>query len=244
MLNIAGCIINEHDLSLVIVAGIICMLASHTSFSLLHRAMQQQSSQRHLWLAAAAVAMGGGVWATHFVAMVAYRTPLLTGYDLPLTVLSAALAIGFSGLGLWLALAGLRVLGGAVAGAMIAAMHYTGMAASEGWFTIQWDHGYVAASIVIGIGLSALAFSLLPRADGLRGRTVVVTLFVLAICGLHFTGMTGATLEFDPLARPDGASGLARHSLAVVVAAVTALLLGIGMVSAIVDGYLADRNAL
>ncbi|MGF1630963.1 MAG: MHYT domain-containing protein [Kiloniellaceae bacterium] len=243
MLKVAGCIIDEHDLSLVVVAGLICMLASHTAFSLLHRATKQQARQRYQWLTAAAVSMGGGVWATHFIAMVAYRTPLLTGYDLPLTVLSAALAIGFSGVALWLVLSGLRVLGGAVAGAMIAAMHYTGMSASEGWFTIEWDLDYVAASIVIGIALSALAFYLLPRAEGLRGRALVVTLFVLAICGLHFTGMTGATLEFDPLAMPENGSGLERQSLAVAVAAVAALLLGIGAVSAILDTYLADRNA-
>src|SRR3546814_6345757 len=72
----------------------------------------------------------------------------------------------------------------------------------------------------------------------------VVTLFVLAICSLHFTAMTAATLAFDPFASPLLPSGLQRQSLAVVVAAVTILLLGIGTVCAIIDGYLSDRNAL
>ncbi len=243
MINVVGCIVNEHNLWLVVVAGLICMLASHAAFSQLHRAEQQASRQRYSWLAASAVSMGGGVWATHFIAMVAYRTPLLTGYDLPLTVLSAAIAVVFSGLALWLALQGLRMLGGAVAGSMIGAMHYTGMAASEGWFTLTWDYGYVAASVVFGVLLSVAAFALLPRAKGPKGHCLVVTLFVLAICGLHFTGMTGVTLEFDPLATPVSGSGLERQSLAIVVAAVAGLLLVIGMASAAIDSYLADRNA-
>src|SRR3546814_17975830 len=122
MLKIADCIVNGHDVWLVVVAGLVCVLASHTCFSLLYRAGQQQGKQTLAWLAAAAVAMGSGVWATHFVAMLAYRTPLMVGYDIPLSSLSAAIAIGFSGVALWLALHCLRFLGGAVHGAMIGPM--------------------------------------------------------------------------------------------------------------------------
>lgn len=244
MLKIADCIVNGHDVWLVVVAGLVCVLASHTCFSLLYRAGQQQGKQTLAWLAAAAVAMGSGVWATHFVAMLAYRTPLMVGYDIPLSSLSAAIAIGLSGVALWLALRGLRVLGGAVAGAMIGAMHYTGMAALEGAFRLDWDYRYVAVSIALGIAFSALAFSFLPRAERVSARALVVAFFVLAICGLHFTGMTAATLAFNPFAPPADASILQRQSLAIVVAAVTVLLLGIGTVSAIIDGYLSDRNAL
>ena len=244
MLKIVGCIVDGHNLWLVVVAGLICTLASHTAFSLLHRAMQQHARQRAIWLPGAALAMGGGVWATHFIAMLAYRTPWPVGYDVPLTVLSAVIAIGLSGAGLWLVLQGWRVLGGAVCGAMIGAMHYTGMAALEGEFVIDWDRSYLAASVLIGIALSTLAFYLLPRAQGIKGRVLVVTLFVLAICGLHFTAMTAVTMSYDPWASSAGATALQRQSLAIGVAAAAVLLLAIGMVGAIVDGYLADRNAL
>jgi signal transduction histidine kinase len=244
MMRVADCIVDGHDLWLVVVAGLICMLASHTAFSLLHRTMQQQGGQRSVWLVAAAVAMGSGVWSTHFIAMLAYRTPLLVGYNLPLTALSAAIALGLSGVGLWIVLRGRNALGGAVCGAMIGAMHFTGMAAFEGPFWIEWNRDYVAASIVIGIGVSSLAFVLLRRAKSLRDRMAVVTLFTLAICGLHFTAMSAVTLAFDPLGGPAGNWGIERQALAVVVAAVALLLLGIGMVSAVIDGYLADRNAL
>src|SRR3546814_6150573 len=87
---------------------------------------------------------------------------------------------------------------------------------------------YVAASIALGIAFSATAFSFLPRAERVSGRPLVVAFFVLAICGLHFTGMTAATLVFNPFAPPADPSILERQSLAIVVAAVTILLLGVG----------------
>src|SRR3546814_17649452 len=138
------------------------MPASHASFSLLHRARRQEK-QRTLWLSAAAIAMGCGVWATHFIAMLAYRTPMLVGYDVPLPVLSALIAVCLSGVGLRLVLRGWRLLGGVICGAMIGAMHYTGMAGFAGPFWIELDSRYVAAALAIGVALPSLAFSVLPR---------------------------------------------------------------------------------
>jgi signal transduction histidine kinase len=176
--------------------------------------------------------------------MLALNAPLAIGYDVPLTALSAAIAIGLSGIGLWLAIKGLHALGGAVAGAAIGTMHYTGMAAMQGAFWIVWDQSCFVASVLVGISLSTLAFYLLPRAKGAKGHALVVSIFTLAICGLHFTAMTAATLSFDPLAPIVGSTSLERQTLAIAVAAVAALLLGAGMLSASLDGYLADRNAL
>jgi len=38
MLRIYGCIIDQHDLRLVLLAGLVCLFASFTAFSLLKRA--------------------------------------------------------------------------------------------------------------------------------------------------------------------------------------------------------------
>lgn len=46
MLNVADCILIDHELWLVVVAGLVCTLASYTLFSLLHRAQQQRGHQR------------------------------------------------------------------------------------------------------------------------------------------------------------------------------------------------------
>jgi len=244
MMRIVGCIADGHNLWLVVVAGLICLLGCHTAVGLLHRSRVQQGRGALLWLAAAAVAMGSGVWATHFVAMLAYETPLPIGYDVSLTALSACIALTVSGLGLWAAPKGRYALGGAIVGAAVAAMHYTGMAAMQGPFWLAWEVDYIAASLASGIGLAALAFTLKRRLQSPGGRFLAVNVLALSICALHFTGMTAVTLSFDPLSSASGATVLERQSFAVIVAAVAALLLGSGMASAVIDGYLADRNAL
>jgi len=226
MMKVVGCIVDWHDGWLVAVAGLVCLLASYTTFSLLRHAKAEESWQRNFWLAAAAVTLGSGVWATHFIAMLAYKAPWAIGYDVSMTALSAAIAIGISGAGLWLTLNGIHTVGGAVAGLAIAAMHYTGMTALKGAFQVDWDRGYIAASVAVGVGLSALAFHLFPRARTAWENALVVVVFVLAICGLHYTGMTAATLSFDPLASAAGSLSLERQSMAIAVAGVTAVLLG------------------
>jgi signal transduction histidine kinase len=243
LLKIVDCIVDGHNLWLVLVAALVCILASHTTFSLWYRASTQVASARYVWLAAAAVSMGSGVWATHFVAMLAYNTSWPIDYDLTLTALSALIAVVVSGAGLLLAARGLFIPGGAVAGSAIGMMHYTGMAALRGSVQINWDLSYVAASLVFGIVAAALAFHQLRRREGVKGRIVVVALFALAICGMHFTAMTAATLTFDPWGDPIGASDLERQSMAIAVAAVAAMLLGAGMLIALLDSYLTDRNA-
>ena len=102
-----------------------------------------------MWLAVSATSTGFGIWATHFIAMLALSAGIASAYNVPLTFLSLVAAIVLTGAGLAVAVApGLTAaawLGGAMVGGGIAAMHYTGMAAFEiqGW--IVWDPTLVGA---------------------------------------------------------------------------------------------------
>jgi len=96
-----------------------------------------------LWLLVSATSTGFGIWATHFIAMLAFAPGIPTAYNIVLTVLSLIAAIVLTGAGLAVAvLAKWRAgawLGGAMVGGGIAAMHYTGMAAFEIQGRIAWD---------------------------------------------------------------------------------------------------------
>ena len=133
MLTVYDCIANAHDLRLVGLAAVICALASFTAISLLHHVHGSTGQMRLVWLAVSATSTGFGIWATHFIAMLAFSPGLPTAYNIVLTVLSLICAILLTGAGLavavisqWRAAAW---LGGAIVGGGIAAMHYTGMAA-------------------------------------------------------------------------------------------------------------------
>ena len=138
--------------------------------ALLHHARRSSGRWQAAWIGVAAVAGGSGIWATHFIAMLAFEPGLPTGYETGLTVLSLVYAIAITGGGLALSLqAGVPfapVLGGMVLGGGIAAMHYTGMAAFEVPGHILWDRGLVAASLIIGavLGGAGLTVALARKA--------------------------------------------------------------------------------
>ena len=126
---------NAHHLRLVALAAIICALASVTAISLLHHVRRSTARMRLMWLAVSATSTGFGIWATHFIAMLALSAGIASAYNVPLTFLSLVAAIVLTGAGLAVAVApGLTAaawLGGAMVGGGIAAMHYTGMPPSR-----------------------------------------------------------------------------------------------------------------
>ena len=125
------------------------------------------------------------------------------GYDVALNVLSLLIAMLITGAGLPVALSKSRektaaAMGGAVVGAGVAAMHYTGMSALEVPARLTWSPGLVIASVAFGVTLAGLALyvAALPFA---RGRSLLATaLLTLAIVSTHFTGMGAVLLVPDP----------------------------------------------
>src|SRR5215475_10568433 len=124
MYQVLSCLGYEHDLRLVALAGAICLLASAVAISLFHRARASEGGTRLKWMALDAVAAGCGIWATHFIAMLAYDPGSIAGYNIGITLLSLVFAIATVAFGLWIALYdGGRAniaLGGAVVGLGVA----------------------------------------------------------------------------------------------------------------------------
>ena len=161
MLRVYTCIVQEHDLRLVVLAAIVCALASFTAINLVHHVRRSTGQMRQIWLGVAATASGFGIWATHFIAMLAFSPGIPSGYNVALTLLSLVAAIVLTGIGLGVALSrtlpGASWLGGAIVGGGIAAMHYTGMAAFEIQGRIVWDPVLVIVSIAAGALIGAAA---------------------------------------------------------------------------------------
>lgn len=239
--RIINCIFVEHDLSLVGLAALICLLCCHTTFRLIDRARRSEKASR-LWVPLTALSLGGGVWATHFVAMLAYNTTIPFTFDVPLTVLSAVIAIIVGGIGIWVALDGPRVLGGLVVGLSVGAMHFTGMAAVEGPISVYWDDTLVTVAWSLGAVFAVSAFIVNFRESGRWNHVAAVVCLTLAICGLHFVGMSAMQLALNPFAGASGPVVLDSQSLAIAVAAFTMLVLGGGLMLAYLDSFVEGRN--
>src|SRR6266403_712750 len=93
-----------HDGSLVTVSILVAVLASFAALDLAARIRASSGRLRYAWLAAAAFAIGGGIWSMHFVAMLAFRLPgVEVGYDLALTLISLILPIAVTAFGFFVA---------------------------------------------------------------------------------------------------------------------------------------------
>ncbi|MGL4288340.1 MAG: MHYT domain-containing protein, partial [Phreatobacter sp.] len=203
MLQVYGCFVTQHDLRLVVLAAAVCAFASYTAVNLVHhvRASEDQASPHRFWLPVAAVASGFGIWATHFIAMLAFQPGLPSGYNVTLTLLSLVAAIVLTGVGLAIGVSPTshgRAIGGAVVGGGIATMHYTGMAAFELAGRIEWDPVLVTASVALGALLGAAALEIGLGGNTRRRKILGAAVLTLAICSHHFTAMGAAVIIPDP----------------------------------------------
>jgi diguanylate cyclase (GGDEF)-like protein/PAS domain S-box-containing protein len=246
MLQVYTCITQNHDLRLVVLAAVICFLCAYTSYSVVGRAVEAGPRARIWWLGAGAVATGSGIWATHFVAILAYEPGLPISFDVTGTVLSIAIAILISGLGFAISMTrriGLPALGGAVIGVGIGAMHYTGMSALRLAGEIDFNRNYLIASLVLGIVLGGMASIVGLAKFDTRHRLTAALLLTLAIVALHFTGMTAAVITPDPTITVPAAA-IDPSTLVVAVTAVTMLILSFSLAGAILDEHLSSRSAV
>ncbi|WP_192251427.1 bifunctional diguanylate cyclase/phosphodiesterase [Mesorhizobium silamurunense] len=201
MLTVYNCIVHEHDLRLVALAALICGISSFSAVNLLRHVQQSTSRNRYAWLLIAATATGFGIWATHFIAMVAFTPGIPNAYNAELSALSLAASVILTAAGMWIATirGGIDhyLVGGAVLGAGIATMHYTGMAAFEVQGRIVWNELLVALSLVAGVTLASLSLIVVLRRPSTLATIAAAVLLTLAICTLHFIAMAAVSIYPD-----------------------------------------------
>ncbi len=235
---------------IVVLSILVAIAASHAALSLAQRMARSTGLATRFWLTGGAVSMGTGIWAMHFIGMMAYKAPISLAYDVPTTLLSLALAMGCSAFALSFASEArtslLRLLRSAVIlGIGISAMHYVGMHAITVQPGLTYDPALFAASIVIAIVSSFVALTLFFRLRALRGavrhlsRAAAAVVMGFAITGLHYTGM--AATQFAPGSWCSGGVQIAQEWLAVLIAVIAMGLLGITAVLLLVDSHLAAR---
>jgi len=246
MFRVFSCLTAEHDLRLVGLAGLVCFLASLAAINLFHRAVATRGRARALWLATAGAASGCGIWATHFIAVLAYDPGIGLNYNVGLTVLSLVLAAGLTGTGLSIAVYNRShwaiCLGGGLVGGGVACMHYLGMWALEMPGHIAWSADLVAASVLLGMVFGAASLWIAIRGTSTRDTLTAGVLLTLAIVSHHFTAMGAVEIVPDP-ARAINAFSLPPAWMAIGIASVAVAILGMSLAGAFVDKRTAERIA-
>src|SRR5215813_13729115 len=242
-----------YDLRLVALSIAIAMAASYTALDLAGRVRMHQASARWFWIAGGGSAMGLGIWAMHYVGMLAFQLPVPVLYHIPTVLLSLLAAILASQAALLtVSQPQLRarqfMIGSLIMGGGISAMHYVGMEAMRLPAIMQYRPKIVVLSIVIAVAIAGVALLLSSRAQNQQKASLQkissALLMGLAIPAMHYTAMRAAVFipkggTFD--------SGHAIHiSLLGVIAITGASLLVLALVvsAAFVDRLLAAEKAI
>ena len=233
---------------LVALSILVACVASYTALDLSGHVAPARGFARRVWLVAAALTMGGGIWSMHFIAMLAFVMPIPMSYDIGLTIFSLVVAIFVTGIGFYVirrqSASSLRlVLSGIFMGLGIAGMHYTGMAAMRGNVELSYDPLFFALSLVIAIGASTVALWVAFRTTDLGQKLVAAVVMGLAISGMHYTGMRAA-IFYCPSPGSNGAqiyASVDQTNLALAVAGITFLILAFASVASLLERKRAEE---
>ncbi len=244
-------LVGNYNYLLVFFSLLVAIFASYTALDMASRVTSAQGRTSYGWLAGGACAMGTGIWAMHFVGMLAFNLPIPIGYDPEITLLSLLIAVFFSAFALWIVCQktlpwGRLILASVVMGLGISGMHYTGMAAMQMVPGIQYIPSLFFLSIVIAILASGaalwIAFMLrhdMPQVRLRRAEAAVV--MGLTIVGMHYTGMVAAQF-------PSGSVCGAAHGtlptgwLALAIIVVTLAVMTVALIISVLDFRLESRT--
>jgi len=243
--------VGTYDPTLVILSIVVAALAAYAALGLAERiSAADKPLAKRSWLAVGAVTMGIGVWAMHFLGMLAYRVPVSVNYDIWITLASVAPAVLASGIMLHVISQprispGRLVLGGGLMGAGIGVMHYTGMAAMRMNAVMRYDPVLFAVSVIVAVVLATTALYTKFLASSRNGsvhhhwwiKLGAAVVMGCAVAGMHYTGMAASYVfpgdSFEPVA-----AGLDPTFLAAWVSVATVLITGLAIFVTVVDSRL------
>ncbi|WP_320194589.1 bifunctional diguanylate cyclase/phosphodiesterase [Agrobacterium rosae] len=246
MFAVLECVALQHDRRIVVLAGVIALLGMLSFYHLLLRAEESPVRRRPYWILVAALASGLSVWATHFIAMLAYQGSVPIGFDFPFTAFSAVVAVfGFwlSMQFLWRKTAGALSAGGIIT-LTVAAMHFFGMAGMQVAATIEYRIAPILVGAVVAFGLFALSFVFFKSFRGWKRVVLSASASILGVLVLHFTAMSSTILIPNPGMPGPQIEGLDRLFMMVAISGVTFLILAATGVAALIDRHLVDLKGL
>jgi NO-binding membrane sensor protein with MHYT domain/nitrogen-specific signal transduction histidine kinase/ActR/RegA family two-component response regulator len=236
-----------YNYALVLLSYLVAALGSYAFLQFATRIAElRDSGLRFSWLAIGAIAMGSGIWAMHFIGMLAHILPIPVSYEPGITALSIVPAILAAGIALHVVArpvvtTGRLLVGGTLMGAGIGAMHYTGMSAMELNALVRYDPTLFGASIVVAVVLAVLALQVrawigrmqLTRLSNVK-EVVGALILGFAVTAMHYTAMA-STYCFATAGQGRNPVDLDQSVFAAVTALIASLVLIMAIVAVIFD---------
>lgn len=198
----------SHHSGLVLLSLLVVFVSSSAAFYMALTNRQAAAiSHRRVSLLCASMVLGLGIWAMHFIGMLAMHLPIPLSYNTLGTALSILPGMVAAWLALWTVQAvhpsNVRLaVSGAMVGIGIGAMHYSGIAAMQLDGRVLFDLPLFALSLLSGLALSVAAFAahrwIYCNAINHRywtWRFLPPLLMTAAIASMHYLSMLGLRVQ-------------------------------------------------
>ncbi|WP_051935395.1 MHYT domain-containing protein [Deinococcus sp. YIM 77859] len=240
---------------LVALSVAVACLASYATLSVATRASSKEGRAPLYWAVGGALVLGFGIWAMHFIGMLALSLPVPIYYSLSTTLLSwlaAVLAAALALRSINRHEVGLRALlvGGLLLGLSISSMHYLGMQAMRFAGKVTYEPLGVALSVLVAFSAATLALGLglrvrvAPPGQQERWRLAGALLLGGAIAAMHYTAMHAAHFHTTEQPTAPLAHGiLSSAGLARGVALIAVTLLGAAVWALLMNERVARSTA-
>ncbi|WP_336332146.1 bifunctional diguanylate cyclase/phosphodiesterase [Pseudomonas putida] len=244
----------RHEPFLVLLAYFVACAACFATLDMAERQSHSEDPTAHRqWNMLGACCLAGGIWAMHFISMLAFQAPVEVHYDVSLTILSLLIALAVA----WLAMHSLDraqmrahhfLQNALLIGLGIILMHFVGMAALETGARQYYQTGPLLASIAIAL-LTSLAALCLARyfrnGSGTLYQAMKYGASLLLAGGIiatHFTAMSAMTLVVPAdtaLRLPSADNSL---QLGLGIGFITLLISGASISAALADKKLQSKE--
>ncbi|MBL1143029.1 MAG: EAL domain-containing protein [Proteobacteria bacterium] len=238
-------LLTHHDHWLCLVAVLLAVLAAWVLLPVTDRFHTVKGRAKYLWLLAGSVAMGTGIWAMHFTAMLAFTLPVPINYKISTTIFSMLPAIIANGLCILLSIPvnhSIRRLNlmAVIMAVGIGTMHYIGMEAIVVPARMYYIPHYfflsiLAAYILAFVGLYTYKRLTVSNGTSKRmGKIFGSIILGVAVSSMHFIAMRATYFQ------PEIDSIISHHAvppynLVFGIVSITIALLGMIIIGSIVD---------
>lgn len=244
----------RHNLFLVLLAYAVACAGCFATLDMAERQSHCENRlARRQWRLLGACCLAGGIWAMHFIGMLAFQAPLDIRYDAPLTALSLLIAL----LAAWLAMNSLNrsdmrlrhyLQTALFIGLGISVMHYTGMAALQTGARQYYQTELLLASIALAVASSLIALLMARHfRSGSGGLHLLMKhgaclLMGAGIVATHLTGMAAMTLVIPDTSAMQLPIADNAPQLALTIAFITLLISGSSISAALADKKLQSKE--
>ena len=237
--DLASAFVVQYDYLLVMVSILIAVFASYTAFLVAERISNyKERLHQYSWAVSGGLTLASGVWAMHFIGMLAAKLPVVVNYDMTTTLVSfipvfiASLILLFNGLKSK-SLQKQLIIRSVAIGAGIGLMHYIGMMAMRMDAIMRYDPLMMGISVIAAVVLSYIALKVKIWAEcgehaefSRHPRFIAAIIMGSAISAMHYIGMA-AVYTFPSALTQTHEVGINPKVLAEIIGVIVISLIGL-----------------